>query len=695
MDDYMNYQNMLTTVTTGIAELSSVCSDLTLHDHTENLDQLRKHLQERVFSVGIMGEFRRGKSTVINALLGQEVVPSDIVPCSATLNYVRWGSERYAEIHFRDGSVQRVSVDQLSDYVTKITAESEKMAERVDHAVVYYPCIFCQNGVQVVDTPGLNDDDRMTAISEKVIPTLDAIIMVIVPDSPFGQSEAEFVRNKVMSSDLGRIMFIINKIDQVDEEDRNRLLDNIKERIQTSVLEKMAAVYGKDSPEYENAKSKLGQIRLFPISARNALRSKTRADGQKLRDSGYPEFEAMLSKLLTSDRGLLELIRPINTIQSTAKEALRTIDMRLTAMQMEAADYEKVQQESMDRIKENRKKKKEEIKLLKSKGKTLYADLLQNLGVAYDEIENEVTTYVQQIPVGSEDIENDAAIESFSNRIAPQIDQRIEDVLSIQSERLINAIQNRLGNDVKGLEEFSKELSSDMTGIQTTLALRSDNTGKNSESGFSMALVDSAVIYAGNMLFGEILPGVGAMISGWREHGWKGAAVGGLSGFGLGMGGMLLAAGLGIVGLPLAMIGGLVGAFGGKAAVRCIFGTASQPTSTSAELIRDRLLSATNTTLMELRQSQTLEKWLRDTCEEVYNKVADDIDREWETTLRSMEDSLTQIRIDLEKSISERKNVEADMQAYRKKIHNILQPLKPIYESLQKSLNYTAEASEA
>ena len=79
-ENYIGYQNMLTTVTTGIAELSNICTDLGMPDQAGDMALVRDRLQNHVFSVGIMGEFKRGKSTVINALLGQSVVPADILP---------------------------------------------------------------------------------------------------------------------------------------------------------------------------------------------------------------------------------------------------------------------------------------------------------------------------------------------------------------------------------------------------------------------------------------------------------------------------------------------------------------------------------------------------------------------------------------------------------------------------------------
>lgn len=689
-ENYIGYQNMLTTVTTGIAELGNICTDLGMAEQAGDMDQVRDRLQNHVFSVGIMGEFKRGKSTVINALLGQEVVPADILPCSATLNYIRWSPDKNAEIHFKDGGTQTVAVEELTNYVTKITAESEEMAATVDHAVVHYPCMFCQNGVQIIDTPGLNDDDRMTAISEQVIPTLDAIIMVLAVDSPFSKSEAEFVRNKVMTSDLGRIIFVVNKIDHIDEDDVERVLADIRKRIETSVLEKTAAVYGKDSEEYKATRSKLGEIRLLPISARNALKGRVKNDRRKYEESGYPEFEAMLSKLLTEERGMLELVHPANKIQSTAKEAIRTIDMRLNAMRMESADFQKVQKESMDTIKVKRKQKKEEIKLLKAKGKNLYADLLPELDASYEQMLDDIHQYVQQVPIAEADLRDEETLKAFSENITPQINQQITDVLSIQAERVMNRIKDQLGEDVKELEAFGAEFASDMAAIQTNISIHSQSSSSEKKTGAGVAAaIDAATLFVAANAFDAFIPGVGGIIAGWRDHGLKGAVVGGLGGAGLAYGAVLAAGALGLVGLPVALIGGVAAAFGGKAIANLFFGKkkpVDAPRATE-ETVRAQLLSSVDGSIQNLRDEKVLEKWLKNTCNETYEAVAEDIDREWENTLSTMEHTLSRIESDLAKNEEEKTRLEKEMESQSGKIQQILVALQPVHQKLESHFN--------
>ena len=88
------------------------------------LQEMQQRLEEDVFRIAIVGEFKRGKSTLINALLGQEILPSDVLPCSANLNRVTYGLQPKVELRFKakaeedEGTVEHIEIDQLSAYVT-------------------------------------------------------------------------------------------------------------------------------------------------------------------------------------------------------------------------------------------------------------------------------------------------------------------------------------------------------------------------------------------------------------------------------------------------------------------------------------------------------------------------------------------------------------------------------------------------
>ncbi len=479
---YMNYQAMVSKVNTSVENLTSICKKLDLQEHAESLEKVSSRLQNHVFRVGIMGEFKRGKSTVINSLLGQEVVPADIMPCSATLNRIVWDAVPHAQINFKPDESGRtprpkdVSVEELSGYVTKLTSESEEQASMVEDAVVYYPCKFCQDGVEIIDTPGLNDDERMDKISESVIPMLDAIIMVVVPGSPFGISEANFVRNKIMTSDLSRLIFIVNKIDTVRPRDRQRCVDGIREKIEKTILEKAASMYGKDSKEYKTAQSKLGGIRIYSISAADALDGKLEGDDELLNGSGMPEFEEALTKLLTEERGMLELAPTVNAVVSKIKEADETIVMRSNAMNMEQEKFEQMQKEAIEKIKKSREEKVQKVREIKGIAASLYQELQPDVVEAYNAIDETVSQYIENYSITARDFADEGTVAAFQESVSEGINQQFAMSIQENTEKLQVKIQERLSEEVSNLEVYSEKLTADIQDIRCMLPSVSSGT---------------------------------------------------------------------------------------------------------------------------------------------------------------------------------------------------------------------------
>lgn len=679
---YFNYQAMLSQVNESMADLGDVCDELGLKEYADSLKTSREHMKNRVFSVGVMGEFRRGKSTVINALLGRDIVPSDIVPTSATLNYIRWDAAPRADIIFKDGTSKEVPVDDLSKYITKITKESEEIAATVDRSVVYYPCPFCQNGVEIVDTPGLNDDERMTAISEQVIPTLDAIIMVLVPDSPFSQSEAEFVRTKVMTSDLGRIIFVVNKIDNIRPKERPRLLAHIKEKIEASVLAKMAEMYGEDSREYQDAQTKIGGIRLYPISARDALEGKLDNDYELLEKSGMPDFEAVLSKLLTEERGMLELISPVNSILSIAKEAEHTIHMRMDAMQMETEEFEKVQKEAIEKIKKGRETKKTEIEAVKARAGSLYNDLLPQVNAGYAAVEEQLQSYIDHFTITKDDVKDKTTTEATADRFVKGAEQEAMSLLSACTEKMEVEIQNRVGDEIVEISKFAQELSEDLAKTQMKI------TKKDSSSMF-----DWGVVAVDALTNGVGLIGIGGVLSGFKENGLPGALVGGgvgfLAGYSAYIATSVVGIALGLTGgaliLPVIVASGMVSTFAGKGAVKKLFGKNREK---EIAALRAELHKYVDQYMVDLRMKRPLETWLRDTTNTTYKAVAEQLNQDVESTLLSMENNLTRIKLDLQKNATQRRQILSDMERLGQTLQDVCAKITPVKERLASALNY-------
>lgn len=711
---YMAYQTMVSKVETSAENLKRICNKLDLHEQANILDGVNKRLRNHVFRIGIMGEFKRGKSTVINALLGKEVVPADILPCSATLNRIVWDATPHAQINFKkdkNGKLpasKNVSVDELSEYITKLTTESEEKASMVEDSIVYYPCRFCQNGVEIIDTPGLNDDERMDKVSESVIPTLDAIIMVVVPGSPFGISEANFVRNKIMTSDLGRLIFVVNKIDTVRRpKDREKCVEGIRKKIEETVLEKAAAMYGEDSQEYKTTESKLGGIRIYPISAANALDGKLEDDDELLANSGMPEFEEVLTKLLTEERGMIELVPSVGTIMSRLKEADETIIMRQNALNLEQDQFMQLQKEAVEKINLSRSEKKQKVKEIKGIAASIYQELQPDVVCAYKELEDTVIEYVENYTIDSEYFADDSAIEAFQELISAGINNKFEMCLQECTEKMQVKIQDRLGQELESLEVYSKQLEAGVNEVRDLIPQIKSVSIDENESENQLDQLDAVAMGVETVTnFLPIVPGLGGAISGFKDHG----LLGGIVGFGSGFAVTNIAAyataytlisTLGVAAsaaiVPVGVIAGIAGAFGGKKITNVLFNIFGNKTPKSVPQkriisekdilnVRNSLKEGVKNNVNNLRAEHSLENWLKAVTDETFVSLSDKLDREAEEVLQGLQDTLTNIQVDISKGELHKESVSKQLNEYHQELMEIAEMIAPVKERLNVAL---------
>ncbi len=140
---------------------------LSLERDIEDIKVATKNLRQGVFRLLILGDMKRGKSTLLNALIGEKVLPSDVNPCTALLTVLRYSSEKKVTVYFNNGkSPQNLDFDTFKHKYTIDPAEAKKLEQEkkqafpdVSHAVVEYPLALLEKGIEIVDSPGLNDTE--------------------------------------------------------------------------------------------------------------------------------------------------------------------------------------------------------------------------------------------------------------------------------------------------------------------------------------------------------------------------------------------------------------------------------------------------------------------------------------------------------------------------------------------------------
>lgn len=245
-----------------------------------------ERLASSAFVLAIVGEFKRGKSTLANAMLGADVMPSDVLPTTASINRVVYGRTPSVTLHFLDGRTQTIPVAELPRFVTKLDEESEARAASLAEAVVHFPTHFCRHNVELLDTPGLGDEAHLTERTMSAIAAADAAVVVTSSLAPFSLTEARIVETLLEQVDPSRLFFVLGHTDQVRPADVPRILTMVRRRIGKTIGQ---------PPE---------SLRVFPVSALEACRAKAERDEARLTASGFDVFEQALEAFLVRDRGI-------------------------------------------------------------------------------------------------------------------------------------------------------------------------------------------------------------------------------------------------------------------------------------------------------------------------------------------------------------------------------------------------------
>ena len=310
---------------------------------TRIIGELMELVETKRYTVAVMGEFKRGKSSLINALLGSALLPADISPTTATVSRIVYGERPSLTLHMRDGKTDAVPVDEavasiqqvLMERITKCTQSALAASTLVREAVVAYPTPLCQNNISIVDTPGLNDEAAMDAISREALTRADAVVMVLSAKILFSETEAAFVAELLAEGRVRNIVFVCTFLDAFEPADQARILEHIRGAIPQKTLALLAR--RKDMPQDAMARAQeaLAGFPLYGASARQALDALTRGDPDLLQTSGVPQFRQKLLERTTAQQSNYIVARVGEYLcgqsepfaQACAKEAARLRDL--------------------------------------------------------------------------------------------------------------------------------------------------------------------------------------------------------------------------------------------------------------------------------------------------------------------------------------------------------------------------------
>ncbi|MFT7002973.1 MAG: putative GTPase [Sulfurimonas sp.] len=369
-------------------------------NNTKSLEKTVDYLNSQTFSIGITGVMNAGKSTMLNALMGKDILGTSVVPETANLTIVKYSKtpsakvvfwnklqwqyilrsaksikpmEKFVEetqMHFKDSldeyilqdsRCDEVSIDNLSDYTS--ASASDKKCNLVKYVELGANLSFLEDGIEIVDTPGLDDTViQREEITKEYLSRCDVMIHLMNVSQSATLKDVEFIIDSVLYQNVTKVLVVITRVDMVSKEDVSEVIAYTKKSIASKLHE-------------QNAGSKLDLVlktlQFVALSGKMALMHKTGQQqeaveaGYELEDTGILEIESYIQDTLFGK----ENSRTSLIVHSAKNRLLEAMDIALGELKYENSLLFKTEDEvdeELSKLKIKKDKQLEIFKLLKN-----------------------------------------------------------------------------------------------------------------------------------------------------------------------------------------------------------------------------------------------------------------------------------------------------------------------------------------
>lgn len=319
-EQYVSFQEKQERLSKILADASDVSGKLSMTQFGSTLRTLSEKVHDDVFRVLIVGTFKNGKSTFINSLLGEEILPAYSLPATAVINEVKYGKERRAVLHFRDplpaqlpselpervkkhlaecgsGPLPPIEIpfDEIEDYAVIPMGKDPKemlLESPYEKIELFWPLELLKNGVEIIDSPGLNEHATRTKVTMNYLSKADAIVLVLNATALCSADEMSFIEHDLAGQGFTDPFILVNRFDCISERERPMMRDYAHAKLD----------------EYTTND-------IYFVSSLQALEGKKELNTEKYKASGMGPFEAELSRFLTQEKGKAKLTQPCRELK--------------------------------------------------------------------------------------------------------------------------------------------------------------------------------------------------------------------------------------------------------------------------------------------------------------------------------------------------------------------------------------------
>lgn len=438
-------------------------------DKIEGFSNLRKNVENGVFSIVVVGEFSAGKSTLLNALMKKRILPSFSNETTATVNFLR--HKEHAEngaagqVFYYDGTVKNLENTNLETVEKYVSTKGDNVTSEIQHLDLYLDSDFLKDNVTLVDSPGLNGlAAGHREITEKQILESHASIFLFTSEQPGRKSDFDFIHE--LRSKVNTIIFVLNKIDGIDPHE-GETVEDVKDKIKKSF-----------KTQFEDAKIP----EIWPVSAKNALKcrdeelSKNLSEAEKielLKTSRMEEFENRLLSFLTNgEKTKQQLLAPLEKISSVVKNTRDAIqnEIEILSQKTDTAEIDNRIADTSSALKELEKQIENNKLEIGKKVSGILEEIKESI---ITKIDKQATKQLEELDTVDDLDELNCIVQNFESKFLSRIkliaqDQdeefryKLNSLIQMEYLNQSDAILENLGNinseiKIEGVNHFSNQ----------------------------------------------------------------------------------------------------------------------------------------------------------------------------------------------------------------------------------------------
>lgn len=280
----------------------------------------------------VMGRFNAGKSVFLNALMGKDLLPSDVRPCTASIGELFHGKCWGATLYARDAKKQPIKIDvsQLKSFIVIPHGSKDTQENPYARVEIEAPLELFEKGVSFVDSPGLDDPTSHDEITKTYLPKADAIVYVMNCASAYSKSD-KLIIDELRALGHTSIVFVLTFFDLLEMNDM-MYGTNDAETCRKHCLKILSNL------------TDLGESGIFFVNSRGALMGKMQQNSDIIQRSHFPVVEQRLEQILADERGRMKLNKIYVDVASINRAYLQSLRNMITLSQSKLGDLrEKVE----------------------------------------------------------------------------------------------------------------------------------------------------------------------------------------------------------------------------------------------------------------------------------------------------------------------------------------------------------------